>query len=192
MRNDRNVKSLFPLAVGAILTLGGFLALAGTAHSDGRDRDDGRHHDHDRDGDRLQFEAQLSGAQEVPTVMTDASGRVSARFDESLSAVLVRLKVEDPSSDVVAAHFHCARPGTNGPVAFGLFSPGPCQFDGERIKRCVLTNADFTGADCTATTGRPVNNIAALAFAMRDGLIYANVHTVTSPGGEVRGQIPKP
>ena len=41
--------------------------------------------------------------------------------------------------------------------------------------------------DCPALIGRPVNNIASLAFAMRDGLIYANVHTVAHSGGEVGG-----
>jgi hypothetical protein len=52
-----------------------------------------------------------------------------------------------------------------------------------------LLNTDFTGADCVPNIGRPVNNLAALAFAMRDGLIYANVHTTNFPGGEIRGQM---
>jgi hypothetical protein len=55
----------------------------------------------------------------------------------------------------------------------------------------MLTNLDFTGADCTPIVGRPVNNIAALAFAMRNGLIYANVHTDVFPAGEQRGQMLK-
>ncbi len=55
----------------------------------------------------------------------------------------------------------------------------------------TLTNADITdvGADCVPAIGRPVNNIASLAFAARDGLIYANVHTVANPPGEIRGQL---
>ena len=90
---------------------------------------------------------------------------VSATFDQSLSEVKVRLNVRG-GDNVVAAHFHCALPGQNGAVAFGLFSPGPLFFDGARASG-TLTNADWTGADCVGFIGRPVNTIAALAFAMR-------------------------
>jgi hypothetical protein len=53
----------------------------------------------------------------------------------------------------------------------------------------TLTNADIAAVDCVTPIGRPVNNIASLAFAARDGLIYANVHTVANSGGEIRGQL---
>ncbi len=43
--------------------------------------------------------------------------------------------------------------------------------------------------DTASGIGRPVNNIAALALAMRDGLIYINVHTAAFGGGEIRGQL---
>ena len=76
----------------------------------------------------------------------------------------------------------------NGPVALGLISPGPLSFDGKKIKG-TLSNADFTGADCVPSTGRPITNVAALAFAIRDGLIYLNVHTDAFPPGEIRGQL---
>ena len=33
------------------------------------------------------------------------------------------------------------------------------------------------------------NNLAKLLTAIRAGKTYANLHTMTSPGGEIRGQI---
>jgi hypothetical protein len=134
--------------------------------------------------------ANLSGAQEagappIPGLIKRAN--VTANFAKDLSSVFVQLKVEG-GGNVVAAHFHCALAGSNGPVAFGLFSPGPLSYDGT-LASGTLTNADFTGADCTGVIGRPVSNIAALALAMRDGLIYVNVHTTDNPPGEVRGQM---
>ena len=134
------------------------------------------------------FAATLSGAQEVPAVNTSGTGRIKAKFDKGFTQVKVDLTVRNLIGSATRAHFHCARPGANGPVAFGLVDPGPLAFDGNRV-RGTLTNADFTGADCTAAIGRPVNNIAALAFAMRDGLIYINVHSDAFPPGEVRGQL---
>lgn len=143
------------------------------------------------------FAADLSGAQEVVVVDgtfipggtdTDAEGRIRARFDRSFTTVAVNLRIEGLAGEFAAAHFHCGRPGQNGPVAFGLVNPGPLALNGRRI-RGTLTNANFTGADCVEAIGRPVNNIAALAFAMRAGLIYINVHSVVFPAGEIRGQM---
>ncbi|MGH8494624.1 MAG: CHRD domain-containing protein [Gammaproteobacteria bacterium] len=157
------------------------LAVVGLAHADDR-----------------QFKATLSGAQEavfdaeemfVPGgTGSAATGRVNARFDRAFTGVRVNLTVNGLTGTFAAAHFHCGRPGQNGPVVFGFVNPGPLEFDGRRI-RGALTSADFTGADCLEFVGRPVNNIVALAFAMRDGLIYANVHSDVFPDGEIRGQM---
>jgi hypothetical protein len=119
---------------------------------------------------------------------SEAIGRVKVQFNEALSTAFVVVRVRNLTGSFQAAHFHCARPGQNGPLAFGLVGPGPLAFDGERIVG-RLTNLDFGGADCEPVIGRPVNNIAALALAMRDGLIYANVHTDMYPAGEARAQL---
>jgi len=157
------------------------LAVAGAAYAD----------------ERL-FEATLSGAQEVVLdsegnlvpggTDTAATGRIHVQFTKAFTSVRVNLRVSGLTGTFAASHFHCGRPGQNGPVVFGLVNPGPLEFDGSRI-RGTLTNADFTGADCLEIVGRPVNNIAALAFAMRDGLVYANVHSDVFPAGEIRGQM---
>lgn len=141
-------------------------------------------------GAGLSFSARLSAAQEVQGVDSQGTGRAHVRFDAGFTKVFVDLRVDGLTGAFTRAHFHCNRPGANGPVAFGLVEPGPLVFDGRRV-RGVLTNADVGGADCAAVpfVERPVNNIAALAFAMRDGLIYLNVHTDLFPGGEIRGQM---
>ena len=145
-----------------------------------------------------EFEAALSGAQEVVfdangTLIpggtnTPGTGKISVRFDKGFTKASIDLKIDNLIGAFAAAHFHCARPGQNGPVAFGLQNPGPLVFDGRRI-RGDLTSENFVGSDCMPSVGRPVNNIAALALAMRDGLIYINVHSAQFPGGEIRGQL---
>ena len=159
-----------------------FLTVSGTAYGSGA----------------LKFEADLSGAQEVVFADdgnfvpggrdTDAEARIKAKFDKELTKIEVNLRIKDLEGNFTRAHFHCGRAGQNGPIAFGLVDPGPLAFDGRRVKG-TLTNADFTGADCMPAVGRPVNNIAALALAMLDGLIYINVHSDLFPPGETRGQM---
>ena len=130
------------------------------------------------------FSATLSGAQELPEVVTPATGKIKVKFDKGFTEVTVDLEIKNLVGSLAGAHFHCARPAVNGPVVIGLMNPGPLTFDGKRI-RGTLTNADFTGAGCSV----PVTNIVALAFAMQNGLIYVNVHSSTTPSGEIRGQM---
>ena len=138
--------------------------------------------------DHREFQARLSGEQQVSEEDTTGRGRADVTFNAAYRYVIVDLRINDLVGTFTGAHFHCARPGENGPVAFGLVVPGPLSFDGERI-RGKLRNADYTGADCVAATGVTINNIASLALAMKEGLIYLNVHTNTAPGGEIRGQL---
>jgi CHRD domain len=166
-----------------ILMFSAFLALSGIAYADG-----------------LEFKARLTGDQEVrfpPDVPPDckppcpvvspATAQIEVEFDKGFTELDVDLRVRNTLGKITRAHFHCAKPGANGPIVFGLFVPGPFPVS-DRVNG-TLTNADYTGADCVPTTGRVINNLASLAFAMRDGLIYANVHTDMFPMGELRGQM---
>lgn len=167
--------------LGTVLTFTIFLAFSGTAYTDDRDRDGG-----------LAFEARLSSAQEVPSNPSEAKANIEVEFDKGFTKLEIELKVRDTVGFITRAHFHCNKPGENGPIVFGIFDPGPfpVPMDVSSLKlEGILTNADYTGADCVPTIGRVVNNLASLAFAMREGLIYANVHTVFRSGGEVRGQM---
>ena len=167
------------LAVFTLFATAGFTSVAYGDDDDG----DG--------GNALRFRATLSGAQEVTAaggVATDTTGRIRINFNRGLSEADFRLIVNN-GTGITQAHLHCGRAGSNGPVVVFLFGfiPGGVDVNG-KLSNGTLINADFTGANCSGI-GRPVNNIASLALAARDGLIYANVHSVANPAGEVRGQL---
>ncbi len=149
----------------------------------------------------LDLSARLSGAQEVtppdapttpsPGVTTQTTGDVVVRVAEDLSSFAFVLNVNN-GTGVTQAHLHCGRPGQNGPVVVFL---SPLNAEGQDVNGLLAegkrTNADIeAGAEeCEALIGRPVRNVASLTAAAFDGLIYANVHTIANPAGEVRGQL---
>jgi hypothetical protein len=125
-------------------------------------------------------------------VGTLTGGEVLLDFDAGFSQVTVTVTLEGDATNATGAHLHCNRPGADGPVFLGLVDPGSCdpaQLSAGTLS-CTLTNESFDpAANCIGTVDRPVNNIAALFFAARDGLVYANIHTVDNPSGELRGQL---
>jgi CHRD domain len=141
--------------------------------------------------DTRHFQADLTGAQEVPPVTTEMQGELTLRFNEEFTEAKFRLNVDDGVA-VTMAHLHCAPVGVNGPVVAFLFGNVPGGFDVDgRLAKFTLTNANISavGADCVPTTGMAITNLADLAHAIEAGKIYANVHTVAHPGGEFRGQV---
>jgi CHRD domain len=141
--------------------------------------------------DKLKFAADLTGAEEVPPVQTATTGKVEVEFNADATAADFELEVFDGVA-VTQAHLHCGAAGQNGPVVVFLFGfiPGGFDVDGQ-IAKFTLTDANVAavGADCVPVIGMDINNLADLLDATRDGLIYANVHTVANPGGEIRGQL---
>lgn len=75
----------------------------------------------------------------------------------------------------------CGTEGVNGPVVAFLFGPvsGGVDADGV-LAQGALTNV--TNPACGET-------LSDLVQSMRDGNTYVNVHTLTNPPGEIRGQI---
>jgi hypothetical protein len=125
------------------------------------------------------------------TFNSDGSARGSAKFEQDLSSVHVRIRVNDLTQGVTDAHIHCARAGQNGPVLVPL-NPTLGVTKGEIVDRDI-TNANILNAvgnvACLANCGIPITTIAALRAAAADGCLYFNVHTSFQPGGEVRGQL---
>ncbi|SFF17640.1 CHRD domain-containing protein [Nitrosomonas sp. Nm166] len=143
--------------------------------------------------DELKFEGFLTGAQEVTSpaggVVTDTSGVIEVEFDKGLSQAQFRLSVSN-GTGLTQAHLHCASAGVNGPVVVSLFGPADPPVDvGEGSTEGILDNSKIIVPSDTEACDVPVNNIASLAFAIRAGKIYANVHSTDFPNGVARGQL---
>ena len=146
------------------------------------------------DNDRIR--ASLSGFQEVPVVSTTGTGRFKAEII-SPDRVDWELTYEGMESPVTQAHIHIAQRNVNGGIVLWLCgtvlatppTPGPA---GTAV--CTSPSGRFSGTFTPAS----VQPVATQHFAPPDlaevmrfvqaGLAYANVHTLMSPGGEIRGQ----
>ena len=127
---------------------------------------------HAREG----FSFELNGNNEVPPVVTNATGFGLASLDGESQSLYYSFVVSDLNSAITAGHFHHAAAGQSGPVVFPL---------------TTLTN-NFGGAQAkgfwtSADTITPFTSVEA-AWLFADS-IYVNVHTNTSLSGEVRGQL---
>lgn len=141
-------------------------------------------------GPATNFSATMSGADEVPSVPTTATG--TATLTLSGNAITYTLNVTN-LQNAVLAHIHIAPVGENGPVRMNLCGTGdpepPCTSG---------TGVLATGTNGT-TVGAPAITFDSLVSAMRSGGAYVNVHTNAAgctpgdpgcnPGGEIRGQV---
>jgi len=135
------------------------------------------------DDDR-EFKAVLKGANEVPPVTTDASGKAEFEVNRDQTKIKFELTIRNATNILGAAgaHIHCAPAGQNGDVVAFLAGPVGGGFDGKVELEATLTAANITNPACGAT-------IADLVQSMRDGNTYVNAHSPAFPGGEIRGQI---
>ena len=99
---------------------------------------------------------------------------------------------DDPNTRITQVHLHCGAAGDNGPVVAFLFGPveGGVTVDGN-LASGVLTADDIVDADFASdpACGSNVNTIASLYNLILEGKLYANIHSVAFPNGEVRAQV---
>ena len=116
----------------------------------------------------LVFTFPLSDTQEVPPSGTGASGRAVVRLDTNTGRVDVNGSYHGLSSNQTLAHIHGPAPvGVNAGILVTLTGNGG-------------TNGSFSGSG-TLTPEQVAD--------MEAGLHYINIHTMTFPSGEIRGQV---
>ena len=145
----------------------------------------------------ITFTAGLSPANEVPPTASNGSGSaaMTLTLDTTAQTLLLHIVFAGLTSPTTAAHIHCclASPFLTG-VNVGVATTVPA-FPGFPLG---VTSGDYTGTlDLASTTAyNPAfitlqGGLAAAETAFINGLIagetYLNIHTVTFPGGEIRG-----
>ena len=151
--------------------------------------------DNDRDRDN-RLSARLLGINEVPSVSTGATGRLTATISRDEQSIEYELTFSGLQGVVAQSHIHIARPNVNGgivlwlcqgtsraPAAVAAATP-ECPQEGTVTG--TLTNASITPV---ATQQIGLNELDEIIALIRAGAAYANVHTAPSPGGEIRGQV---
>lgn len=114
------------------------------------------------------FQANLSGAQEVPSPGDpDGYGYAYFTIDTTNNVICYRL-YGDLIGPPTAAHIHRAPLGVAGPVVVPLTPPG----------------AYNQSAGCTTASASLINEIVNNPTGF-----YVNIHTTQYPGGAIRGQL---
>lgn len=112
------------------------------------------------------LKGELRGGNEVPPNNSTATGTAEASFDTVSRRLTWTINFSGMSGPLTGAHFH-------GPAEAG------------RNAGIVLP---FPGASASPITGAATLNEAQAADLLA-GRWYANLHTATHPGGELRGQM---
>ena len=148
--------------------------------------------------DRSRFNAGLTGYEEVPTLSTQGVGSFHASINRGRDEIRYTLSYRGPFDaqavgSVTQAHIHLGARAVNGGIIAFLCSNlgnGPAG-----TPECPAESGSVSGTITPAQVIGPANQgiapaeFAELVRALRAGAAYANVHTTTNTGGEIRGQI---
>ncbi|KAA0231755.1 CHRD domain-containing protein [candidate division KSB1 bacterium] len=117
------------------------------------------------------FMATLNGAQENPSVITDANGGGYFVLNADQTELQYFVSVKGLSGAIAASHFHNAAAGSNGPV----------------VRNITFTDGVASGVWSSTDATQPLT--PELLAQLLAGNLYVNVHTAANPGGEIRGQV---
>jgi Ca2+-binding RTX toxin-like protein len=151
------------------------------------------------------FRISLDGAQQVPVVMSTASGLGTAIFDSATSSMSITVNVQGldwgpllsqasqtmtTADDVNGVHIHNAARGVNGGIV--LDWPGGGDADDFAVSGVLVDGSRTLTSNWETTDVNPITSfVATLAGATlgADVPLYMNIHTVAFGGGEIRGQL---
>ena len=145
--------------------------------------------------------ANLVGSQETPQpVTTAATGTITLTISSDRTRIDYQLVTAPPfTSNVILAHIHIGPAGVTGSVVLffctnqappaGVPRPQACPTAGGTIAGFLTADDFIPSAASAVAAGTGASTFADAVANILRGNAYANVHTVTNPGGEIRGQL---
>src|SRR5882724_2308534 len=139
------------------------------------------------------FGARLISYEEVPTLSNVGEGTFNMLIDSSDTSFDFELTYSGISgTGATQSHIHFGQKGLNGGVTvffctnLGNGPPGTPACPANGTVTGTITAANVIGP---AGQGISAGEFAEVLKAIRAGFVYANVHSVLFPGGEIRGQL---
>jgi hypothetical protein len=152
--------------------------------------------------DPMTFIANLSGANENLPVNSPGTGLATIVLDPTAQTLTVSATFSGLTSTDTAAPIHCCQtvPGTNMNVGVATAVPAFPGFP-LGVTSGTYSSVAFLGGPFDLTQSLIYNPAfvtleggipqaeAALIAGIENGLTYFNIHTMTNPGGEIRGEL---
>jgi len=141
--------------------------------------------------DTITFNAVLGGAFENPAVISAGTGFATVVLNTTANTLFLDVTFSGLTGNTTASHIHCCvAPGGNAGVATQTpsFVNLPLGVtSGHFTQTLDLTLASSYNPAFVTAQGGVAGAEAALVAGMEAGNSYLNIHTTTSPGGEIRG-----
>jgi hypothetical protein len=147
------------------------------------------------DGFRRHIREFLSGNEELPIVLTQGRGVLTASINNEGTAIAYKLRYSGLETDVTQAHIHIGQQGFNGGIALWLCANITGGNVPAGLQACPVREGEIEGElDADDVVGPAAQGVVAgdferVLFAIKTGNAYVNVHTTRSPTGEIRSQI---
>jgi hypothetical protein len=133
------------------------------------------------------------GAGETGAILSAGTGHLRLDVNLATQTVTFQLTFSGLSSPVTQSHIHFGKVHTAGSVMVFFCSNLPTAPAG--VQPCPAgggtVSGTITAANVLAIVGQnvPAGDFAALTEALASDTAYANVHTMSFPAGEIRGEI---
>jgi len=136
----------------------------------------------------------LSGYNETPAINSLGTGTFSAKIDDKAQTISYTLTYSGLSSAISQSHIHFGNRFSSQGIALFLctnLGNGPAGTPACAGTTSGTVSGTLHPADVRAipTQGLAAGDWDSIVRAIRAGAAYANVHTATWPGGEIRAQL---